>query len=78
MAARRDSLFKQLAEQAKKGHPMLWSIAVILAFVWALGLLTSHTVGGFVHLLLATAVVLVLVRAFQRRHPLQDWERRPK
>jgi uncharacterized membrane protein YeaQ/YmgE (transglycosylase-associated protein family) len=41
---------------------MLWSIAIIFALLWALGLATSHTFGGFIHALVAAAVVLVLVR----------------
>lgn len=57
---------------------MLWSIAVILTLVWALGSLTSHTMGGFVHLLIATAVILVLVRAFQPHSPMHAWRRQPK
>ena len=40
---------------------MLWTIAVVLLVLWALGLVTSYTMGGFIHLLLAVAIVLVLV-----------------
>jgi len=40
---------------------MLWTIAVVLMVLWALGLVTSYTMGGFIHLLLAVAIVLVLV-----------------
>jgi hypothetical protein len=46
---------------------MLWTIAVVLLVLWALGLVTSFTVGGFIHLLLVAAVVLVLVRLIQGR-----------
>jgi hypothetical protein len=46
---------------------MLWTIAVILLVLWALGLVTSHTMGGFIHLLIVIAVVLVLVRVIQGR-----------
>ena len=46
---------------------MLWTIAVILAFLWLLGLLSSYTMGGFIHLLLALAIVVVLVRVIQGR-----------
>ena len=46
---------------------MLWTIAVILAILWLLGLLSSYTVGGFVHLLLVLAIVVVLVRVIQGR-----------
>ena len=46
---------------------MLWTIAVILLVLWGLGLVSSFTMGGFVHLLLVAAVVLVLVRLIQGR-----------
>lgn len=42
--------------------PMLWTIAVILLVLWLLGLVTSYTLGGFIHILLVIAVVVVLVR----------------
>ena len=44
---------------------MLWTIAVILLVLWALGMVTSYTMGGFVHILLVVAVVVVLVRVIQ-------------
>ena len=46
---------------------MLWTIAVILSILWLVGLLTSFTMGGFLHLLLVLAVVLVLVELGQGR-----------
>jgi len=46
---------------------MLWTIAIVLLVLWGLGLVTSFTVGGFIHLLLVAAVVLVLVRLIQGR-----------
>ena len=46
---------------------MLWTIAVLLLVLWALGLVSSFTMGGFVHVLLVAAVVLVLVRLIQGR-----------
>jgi hypothetical protein len=46
---------------------MLWTIAVILAILWLLGLLSSYTMGGFIHLLLVVAVVMVLVSLVQGR-----------
>ena len=46
---------------------LLWTIAVVLAVLWALGLVTSYTLGGVVHVLLAIAVILVLVRIVQGR-----------
>lgn len=49
---------------------MLWTVAVILCVLWALGLVTSHMMGGFVHILLVAAIVLVLVRVIQGRKML--------
>jgi hypothetical protein len=46
---------------------MLWTIAVILVILWLLGFLTGYTVGGFVHLLLVIALIVVIVGLFQRR-----------
>ena len=46
---------------------MLWTLAVILLVLWALGLVTSYTMGGFIHLLLVVAIVVVLVRIIQGR-----------
>jgi hypothetical protein len=40
---------------------MLWTIAVVLLLLWALGLVSSYTMGGFIHILLVVAVVMVLV-----------------
>ena len=49
---------------------MLWTIAVILIILWALGLVSSYTMGGFIHLLLVIAIVVVLVRVIQGRRVL--------
>ena len=46
---------------------MLWSIAVILVAMWLLGMITSYTVSGFIHLLLVLAIITVLVRVIQGR-----------
>lgn len=46
---------------------MLWTIAVILVVLWLLGLVTSYTMGGFIHVLIVLAVVAVLVRLIQGR-----------
>ena len=50
---------------------MLVTIAVILLCLWILGLVTSYTVGGFIHILLVVAVVLFLIRVIQGRNPLK-------
>jgi len=49
---------------------MLWTIAVILFVLWALGLATSYTISGFIHILLVLAVVVVLLRVIQGRRPV--------
>ena len=46
---------------------MLWTIAVILVILWLLGLVTSYTLGGFVHILLVLAIIVVLIRVIQGR-----------
>ncbi|HEV7121228.1 MAG TPA: lmo0937 family membrane protein [Candidatus Paceibacterota bacterium] len=46
---------------------MLYTIAVILIVLWAIGLLTSYTLGGFIHLLLVIAIILIIVRLIQGR-----------
>ena len=46
---------------------MLWTLVVILVIMWALGMVTSYTMGGLIHLLLVIAIVVVLVRVIQGR-----------
>ena len=46
---------------------MLGTIAIILIVLWLLGLVTSYTMGGFIHILLVVAIVMVLVRVIQGR-----------
>ncbi len=46
---------------------MLESLAIILIILWALGLVSSYTMGGLIHILLVIAVVVILVRVFQGR-----------
>ncbi len=49
---------------------MLYTIAVILLVLWLLGLVTSYTLGGFVHLLLVVAIIMVLIRLIQGKNPV--------
>lgn len=49
---------------------MLVTIAAILLVLWLLGLVTSYTIGGFIHILLVIAVILVLIRLIQGRNPI--------
>jgi hypothetical protein len=49
---------------------LLWTLAVILLVLWLLGLVTSYTLGGFIHLLLVVALIVVLIRVIQGRRPV--------
>ena len=49
---------------------MLWTIAVILIILWALGLVSSYAMGGFIHVLLVIAIIVVLIRIISGRKPL--------
>jgi hypothetical protein len=49
---------------------MLWTIFVILLILWALGMVSSYTLGGFIHILLVVAIVVVLLRVIQGRRPI--------
>jgi hypothetical protein len=48
---------------------MLWTIFVILVILWLLGLISGHTIGGFIHILLVIAIVVVLIRIIRGRKP---------
>ena len=49
---------------------LLWTVAVILLILWFLGLVTSFTMGGFVHILLVLAIIVILIRVIQGRRPI--------
>jgi hypothetical protein len=49
---------------------MLWTIAVILLVLWALGIVTAYTMSGFIHILLVAAIVIVLIRVIQGQRPV--------
>ena len=49
---------------------MLWTIAVLLLILWLLGMVSSYTLGGFIHILLVLAIIAVLVRVIQGRNPV--------
>ncbi len=48
---------------------MLWTIAVILLILWLLGLVSSYTIGGFIHILLVIAIIIILLRLISGRKP---------
>jgi len=49
---------------------MLWTIFVILLVLWLLGMVSSYTLGGYIHILLIVAIVVVLIRVIQGRNPI--------
>jgi len=49
---------------------MLWTIFVILLILWLLGVISGYVIGGFIHILLVIAIVVVLIRIIQGRKPL--------
>lgn len=49
---------------------LLWTVAIILVLLWLAGMVTSYTLGGFVHVLLVLAVIVVLIRVIQGRRPV--------
>lgn len=49
---------------------LLWTIAIILIILWLLGMVSSYTLGGFVHILLVLAIIVVLIRVIQGRRPV--------
>jgi hypothetical protein len=54
----------------REGGQMLWTIFVILLVLWLLGMVSSYTMGGFIHLLLVLAIVVVLINIISGRRPL--------
>ncbi|SJM96174.1 conserved hypothetical protein [Crenothrix polyspora] len=63
------SLRRQLTASYGAAH-MLESIAIILIILWVLGLVSSYTLGGFIHILLVIAVIVVILRVIQGRRVL--------
>ena len=49
---------------------MLWTIFVVLLVLWLLGMVSSYTMGGFIHILLVMAIAVVLIRLIQGRRPV--------
>lgn len=49
---------------------MIWTIFVILLVLWLLGMVTSYTLGGFIHILLVVAIAVVLIRVIRGRDPI--------
>ena len=56
--------------RATKENQMLYTIAIVLILLWALGLVSAYTMGGFIHVLLVIAVVVILLRVISGRSPV--------
>jgi hypothetical protein len=64
-------LLVSLSTMSSEGRcTMLWTIFVILLVLWLLGMVSSYTLGGFIHVLLVLAIVVVLIRVIQGRRPI--------
>ena len=50
---------------------MLYTIAIVLGILWLLGIVSSYTLGGFIHILLVLAIISILINVIQGRKPLQ-------
>lgn len=67
----RERVVKKVGDPFKRRNThMLTTIAIILLILWVLGLVSSYTIGGFIHILLVAAIILFLVRVIQGRNPL--------
>ncbi len=60
---------KKVPTSSGVNQDMFWPVAGVLVFIWSMGLISGHTLGGWLHLLLAGAVVMVLARLSQGRRP---------
>ncbi len=58
------------SESKSKENKMLYTIAVILIVLWLLGLVTGYAIGGFIHILLVIAVIMILVNVISGRRPV--------
>jgi hypothetical protein len=63
-------MFAAMPSRKTQGTPVLYTIAIILLVLWALGLVTSFTMGGFVHALLVIAVIIVIFQLVSGRKVL--------
>lgn len=60
-------LWTRTCNHVPRGTRVLWTICIILLILWALGMATSYTAGGLIHLLLAVALIVLVIRLFQGR-----------
>jgi Family of unknown function (DUF5670) len=62
--------FGNFIEHPKEGLKMIWTIFVILLILWLVGMVSSYTMGGFIHLLLVVALVMLLINLLSGRRPV--------
>ena len=60
----------RIENENEEGKTLLWTIFVILLVLWLLGMVSSYTLGGYIHLLLILAIAVVLIRVIQGRRPV--------
>jgi hypothetical protein len=60
----------EAANLSPRGYDMLMTIAMLLVILWLLGMITSYTMGGLIHILLVIAIIVVLIRIIQGRRPV--------
>jgi hypothetical protein len=68
MGGRRSTVL--LCGETEGGHPMLYTIAIILIILWALGFFAFHVAGGLIHLLIVVAVVMIVINLLSGRRAL--------
>jgi hypothetical protein len=61
---------RSLVAHKKEGQKMLWTIFVILLILWLVGMVSSYTLGGFIHLLLLIALVMLVINLVSGRRPV--------
>lgn len=69
-APTRSACIRTLGDIPLKEKQMLETVAILLLILWGLGMLSSYTLGGFIHVLLVIAVVVILIRLISGRRPL--------
>jgi hypothetical protein len=69
-AAPASSALALCARNSDRSTDMLWTIFVILLVLWLLGMVSSYTLGGYIHILLIVAIAVVLIRVIQGRNPV--------
>ena len=61
----------------ERNNPMLWTIFVILLVLWLLGLVSSYTLGGFIHILLVIAIVVLIIQLIRPTHIISSTSMKP-